>query len=115
MAMGHDRTSEESIFCWIDRVLQSGNVAEGFDQLADRFRRGKQYRELFDSRLIQKRFELALPLLSSPAIVDLPQELQRAYQNASVYASREVGELLLADGSIPQSWPYFRAIGDSAP
>ena len=115
MAMGHDRTSEESIFSWIDRLLQVGDAAKAFEQVADRFRRGKQYRELFDARLMQKRFELGLPLLSSPAIVDLPKQVQQAYQDASVDAAREVGELLLADGNIPQAWPYFRAIGDTAP
>jgi hypothetical protein len=30
-------------------------------------------------------------------------------------AAREVGGLFLADGDIPRAWPYFRAIGDSAP
>jgi len=32
-----------------------------------------------------------------------------------VRAAREVGELILADGNIPQAWPYFRAIGETAP
>ncbi len=80
-----------------------------------RFRRDKQYRRLFDARLMQKRLELGLPLVSAAGIGDVPKELQQAYQDASVHAAREVGELILADRDIPQAWPYFRAIGDTGP
>ena len=64
---------------------------------------------------MQKRLELGLPLVSAPAIGDVPKELQQAYQDGSVQAAREVGELILADRNIPQAWPYFRAIGDTGP
>ena len=64
---------------------------------------------------MQKRLELGLPLVSAPGIGDVPKELQQAYQDASVHAAREVGELILADRDIPQAWPYFRAIGDTGP
>jgi hypothetical protein len=110
-----DRLSEESVFPWIERALQNGNAGAAFEQLAQRFRRDKQYRRLFDARLMQKRLELGLPLVSAAGIGDVPKELQQAYQDASVHAAREVGELLLADGNIPQAWPYFRAIGDTGP
>ena len=80
-----------------------------------RFRRDKEYRKLFDARLMQKRLELGLPLVSTAGIGDVPKEFQQAYQDASVHAAREVGELMLADRNIPQAWPYFRAIGDTGP
>ena len=80
-----------------------------------RFRRDKEYRKLFDARLMQKRLELGLPLVSAAGIGDVPKALQQAYQDASVHAAREVGELILADRNIPQAWPYFRAIGDTGP
>jgi hypothetical protein len=115
MAMQADRTSEETIFPWIEQVLQSRNAGAAFEQLVERFRRDKQYRELFDARLMQKRLELGLPLVSTPTIGDVPKDLQQAYQDGSVQAAREVGELLLADRNIPQAWPYFRAIGDTGP
>jgi tetratricopeptide (TPR) repeat protein len=88
---------------------------EAFERVAERFRQEKHYRELFDARLMQKRFELGLPLVSQQAIGDVPANLQQAYQQAYVQAAREVGELLLADGNIPRAWPYFRAIGDTRP
>lgn len=115
MAMRADGTSEETIFPWIEHVLQNGNAGRALEQLAERFRRDKQYRGLLDARLMQKRLELGLPLVSTPGISDVPKEFQQAYQDAYVHAAREVGELILADRNIPQAWLYFRAIGDTGP
>jgi hypothetical protein len=115
MAMQADHTSAETIFPWIEQVLHGGNAGAAFEQLAERFRRDKQYRELFEARLMQKRFELGLPLVSQPAIGDLPTDLQQAYQEGYLQAAREVGGLFLAEGNIPRAWPYFRAIGNTAP
>ena len=108
-------TSDQPIFSWIDEVVQNSGAAEAFARMAERFRQEKHYRELFDARLMQKRFELGLPLVSQPAIGDLPDDVQQSYQKAYVQAAREVGELLLADGNIPRAWPYFRAVGDTKP
>jgi hypothetical protein len=115
MAMQADHTSEDTIFPWIEHALRNGNAGAALDQLAQRFRRDKQYRKFFDARLMQKRLELGLPLVSAAGIGDVPKALQQAYQDASVHAAREVGELMLADQNIPQAWPYFRAIGDTGP
>ena len=49
---------------------------------------------------MQKRWELGLPLVSGPRISDIPNNLQEVYQEASVRAAREVGELILAAGNI---------------
>jgi hypothetical protein len=110
-----DRTSEETLFPWLEQVLQHGSAGEAFEQLAERFRRDKQYRLLFDARLMQTRLDLGLPLVSTSRIGDVPAALQEPYQKGYVQAAREVGELLLADRNIPRAWPYFRAIGDTAP
>jgi hypothetical protein len=115
MAMQPNRAFEDAIFPRIEHLLQNHDTGAAFEELAARFRRDKQYRGLFDARLMQKRLELGLPLVSTPAIGDVPKELQQAYQDASVQAAREVGELLLADRDIPQAWPYFRAIGNTGP
>ena len=109
-----DRQSDETLFPWIEQALQYGSAGEAFEQLVERFRRAKQYRLLFDARLMQTRLELGLPLVSTSRIGDVPKELQEPYQNGYVLAAREVGELLLADHDIPRAWPYFRAIGDTA-
>jgi tetratricopeptide (TPR) repeat protein len=115
MAMQDDRPSEDAIFSWIHQTLENSNVSSAFDKLAERFKSEKQYRSLFDVRLMQTRWELGLPLVSASRISDVPKTLQQAYQDASVRAAREVGELMLAAGNIPQAWPYFRAIGDTRP
>jgi hypothetical protein len=114
MAMRIERTSEGT-FSWIDEALQQGDAGAAFEQLAERFRRHKEYRSLLEVRLMQARFELGLPLVSTSRIGDMPKARQEAYQSAYVRAAREVGELMLADGNIPQAWPYFRAIGDTGP
>ena len=115
MAMQAHRASEDAIFPWIEHLLQNHDPGAAFEELAARFKRDKQYRGLFDARLMQKRFELGLPLVSSARIGDVPKEMQQAYQDGYLHAAREVGELILADRNIPHAWPYFRAIGDTAP
>lgn len=103
------------MFSWIDEVLQQGDPGDAFEQIAERFRREKEYRSLLDVRLMQARYELGLPLVSTSRIGDMPKAHQEAYQRAYVHAAREVGELMLDAGQIPLAWPYFRAIGDTGP
>ena len=105
----------QSGFSWIDELVGNGGAGAAFEQLAERFRREKEYRSLLDVRLMQARFELGLPLVSTSRIGDMPKVQQEAYQSAYVRAAREVGGLMLADGNLPQAWPYFRAIGDTGP
>ena len=107
-----DYTTGESVFARLDEITRSGSGEAAFEHLIDRLRRDKQYRQLFDARLMKTRHELGLPLLSQPAIANLPKHLQQPYQDGYVRAAREVGELLLADGEIGRAWPYFRAIGE---
>jgi hypothetical protein len=113
--MSGEPTFKETIFSWIEHAVQNGDAGAALEQLAQRFRRDKQYRKLLEARLMQKRWELGLPLVSAADIGDVPDALQPAYQDAYVRAAREVGELLLADRNIPHAWPYFRAIGDTEP
>src|SRR5688572_26363194 len=110
-----ERMSDESMFPWIEQLLQEGTARAAFEQLGERFRRDKDYRSLLDVRLMQARLELGLPLVSTARIGDMPTAQQEAYQRAYVRAAREIGELILAERNIPQAWPYFRAIGDTGP
>ena len=110
-----DTTPSDSLFAWIDQVLQNGDADVTFERLVDRFRREKQYQQLFDARLMKKRLELGLPLVSQPALADLPKEIQQRYQEGYVQAAGEVGELYLADGNIPRAWTYLRAVGNAKP
>ena len=109
-----DATQDDS-FIQLEHVLQSGGVDAAFNEVVDRFRRDKQYRRVFDARLMKKRMELNLPLVSQPTLDELPKDVQQAYQDAYVQAAREVGELFLADGDISRASPYFRAVGNVEP
>jgi hypothetical protein len=103
----------DDIFSWIDGAARGADPAQAFNEIAQRFRQEKRYRELFDARLMHKRLELGLPLISQQAIGDVPPELQERYQQGYVEAAREVGRLLLADGHIARAWPYLRAVGET--
>jgi hypothetical protein len=102
--------NENNLFAWIEQTAQNGPET-AFEELFDRLRREKQYRLLFDARLMKRRLELGLPLVSNIALSELPQHLQQPYQEGYVEAAREVGGLMLADGHIAHAWPYLRASG----
>jgi hypothetical protein len=112
MAMTEDHTD---LFSWIDEVRRTAGDDRAFEILVDRFKRGRQYGNLFNLRLLKSRLDLGLPLTAHPAIGDLSAELQPRYQDAYLDAAREVGSLFLNDGNIPAAWPYFRAVGDVKP
>jgi hypothetical protein len=102
--------NENNLFAWIEQTAQNGPDT-AFAELFDRLRREKQYRLLFDARLMKRRLELGLPLVSHITLAELPKHLQQPYQEGYVEAAREVGELMLADGHIAHAWPYLRASG----
>src|SRR5262245_51663229 len=113
--MLHSRAVPPDVFAWIEELLQSGNADAAFDGLIERFRRDKQYRLIFDARMLKRRLDLGLPLVSLSTLGDLPDAVRQPYQDAYIHAAREVGDLFLADGDIPGAWTYFRAIGDAKP
>lgn len=115
MGMPDDRHAGAAPFSWIDELVRHADADAAFEQVVQRFKDEKHYPAVFNARLMKRRLELGLPLLSQPSIDDLPVELQPRYQAASVEAAREVGQLFLSDGNIPAAWPYFRAVGDVKP
>lgn len=92
--------------------MASGGAASALDLLARKFLGEKQYPQLFETRLMQKRLELGLPLIQLGSIEDLPEPERSQYEDGVRQAARETGALFLADGDISRAWPYFRAIGD---
>lgn len=99
----------------VAETLHSRGPAAVFDQLAETARARKDYRELFSTRLMQARHRLGLTLIETEPASTLPDEQRSVYEAALRDAARETGELFLADGDIVAAWPYFRAIGESAP
>ena len=102
----------EEAFAQIEKALAAGGAAAALDLLARKFLTEKQYPRLFETRLMEKRHELGLPLIQLGAIEDLPEPSRASYEEGVRQAAREIGGLFLADGDIPHAWPYFRAIGD---
>jgi hypothetical protein len=107
-------TVPEDAFGTLDQLLESENPSTSFDLLIGQFRAAKDYRSLFEARLMSKRLELGLPLFLADDLSALPPELRDTYSQAVTQAAREVGDLFLSDGEIAQAWPYLRATGDSA-
>lgn len=99
----------------VEEVLAREGPAAGFDFLAERFRAEKNYPMLFETRLMKARRELGLPLILTGPASELPEDKLTAYEQATVEAAREAGELFLADGDIARCWPYYRAIGEAKP
>ena len=104
----------EDVFGTFDQLLESENPSAGFDLLLARFRAAKDYRSLFEARLMKKRLELGLPVFLTDDLSAVPSELREAYGQEVTEAARDVGELFLSDGEIAQAWPYLKATGDSA-
>ena len=105
----------DDAFDQIQQALRSGRAEAGFEFLVRKFRAEKNYPRIFEARLMTKRRELGLPLIQIDSLEDLSADTRRAYEQAYVDAAREVGGLFLADGEIQRAWPYFRAIGETAP
>jgi len=99
----------------LESTLRSGGPEAGFDLLIGKFREEKKYPLVFEARLMKSRHALGLPLIQNERLEDLPEAKRVVHERDFMAAAREVGGLFLADGDIPRAWPYFRAIGDSAP
>jgi hypothetical protein len=105
----------DNAFELIDQSLKTGGPDAGFDFLAQKVLEDKNYPLLFEVRLLKKRHELGLPLIQVDDSAAMPPEKRREYDKAFIDGAREVGGLFLADGNIQRAWPYFRAIGETAP
>ncbi len=105
----------KDLFDEVEQTLQSSGSEAGFELLIQRFRNEKKYPLIFNARLMKMRHELGLGLIEIDSKPDLPKEIGTPYHQAQIRAAREVGQLFLEDGAIEQAWPYFRAIGETAP
>ena len=103
------------VYDLLDRAVAERGAAAGIELLAARALEEKNYPLLFELRILDKRRELGLPLVQTELPGTLPEASQKAYDAAFVAAAREVGALFLAEGQIGRAWPYYRAIGETAP
>ena len=110
-----ERLMSNDLFEEFEQTLQSSGSEAGFELLIERFRDDKKYPLIFNARLMKMRHELGLDLIEIDSSSNLPKEIGTPYHQAQIRAAREVGQLFLEDGAIEQAWPYFRAIGETAP
>ncbi len=99
----------------IETLLAEREPAAAFDFLLERFRAEENFPLIFETRLMKKRHELGLPLIPTETLNGLDAETQRAYDDGSMEAAREVGGLFLAKGDLGRAWPYYRAVGEITP
>ncbi len=104
----------EDVFEALENLMQAGDPASAFDFLIHSYRDARDYRALFEARLMRQRWAMGLPVYQLRDLSALAPEIQSAYGQAVTDVAREVGELFLADGEIANAWPYLRATGDIA-
>jgi hypothetical protein len=105
----------EEVFRTLDDYVDTGDTAGALEFLIDRFRAAGDVRQFFEAKLMKKRFELGLPLIQADSSSEIPAHLRDDYERGMIGAAREAGTLALEHEDIPRAWPYFRAIGESAP
>ena len=106
---------DKNQFELLEQTLRSDGPEAVFDRLIRGAREEKDARMLFGARMMQVRHRLGLPLIETEPVLDLESTQRSAYETALREAAREAGELRLAGGDIIGAWPYFKAIGETAP
>ena len=99
--------------------LQSTLAAKGpqaaIDKLCEELKSRKEYAALFYTLLMKKRVELGVPPVATGSNQDLPPATHERFEEGIREAARTVGRLWLEQGDIPQSWAYFRMLGETGP
>lgn len=102
----------ENLFETLQAVVVAGGPDAAFDQLATEMRQKHRYHDLFDARLMQARYRLGLPVISSTTLDELPEGTREKLEDAYLVACREVGGLLLGEKKYREAWMYLRPVGD---
>jgi hypothetical protein len=102
----------EQTFDELQQLQKSQGSSAAIERLIRVLRDEKRYHQLFDALLMKKRLEMGLGLVRPTSFKDVPEDRRDEFEKVYVDSARLVGELLLAEGSIPQAWHYFRAINE---
>src|SRR4051794_30009839 len=99
-----------NLFDQLETTLATQGAGAAIDRLCLALRDAKDYNSLFYALLMRKRHDLGVnPVPTGPAS-ELPGEVHGRYEDAIREAAREVGQLYLKAGNIPQAWVFFRMI-----
>lgn len=105
----------DNTFTELQAQHRTGGATALFERLLKRLRDSRDYHKLFDALCLRKKHELGAPLHRPTAIDDVPRDQSDEFKAAYVSAAREVGQLLLDDKKLSQSFVYFHAVGETKP
>ena len=95
--------------------VPAGDTQALFERLATQLKADKDFHKLFDSRLMQRKHELGLPLVKPASLSDVPDALRKTVEETYIAAAREAGELFLKEGDLPAAWMYYQVIREPQP
>lgn len=101
------------VFASLAEAHSTKGAAAALDRLIEVFAERGEYNRLFEARLMRKRYDLGLPLIPDGPAEDLGPA-QQSYDQAMMAAARESAALYLKSGKLAESWPFFRALGETA-
>ncbi len=104
----------DTIYSQLKEAVSNDGVEAAFDQLIDRLRTEKKYHDLFSARLMEGKHRLGLPVTSSDVLDDLAEPIRSQVEKVYLDACKEVGHLLLAEGSLGEAWMYLRPVDGKA-
>lgn len=85
---------------------------ELFNRVAQQLAANQQWHRLFDLRLMQRRYQLGLPLERSGTLEDADESVRDELEEGYLAACREVGRLLLDKNQLREAWMYLRPAGE---
>src|SRR5262245_31836169 len=96
-------------------TLDAKGAAAALDELGAELKARKDFAGLFYALLMKKRHELGVSPVATGSNQDLPEKVHEAFEDGIRDAARTVGQLLLAEGDLPQAWAYYRMLGETGP
>jgi hypothetical protein len=98
----------------LESDLETGGAEAALERLAGRFRDEGDYHSLFDTRLMQARRRLGLPIILTTPLEELDEPLRDEVERAYLDACREAGWQLWKSGRFREAWIYLRPLGENA-
>ena len=107
--------SESTLFDELSSVSQSGGPRAVCETLIANLKASEQHHQVFDARMLARKFELGLPLSRPSSLADVPPARRKELEETYVSAAREAGEAFLAANDIPAAWMYYQVIREPEP
>lgn len=111
--MASESVFDDREFQQIRETVASAGADATCTALVEIFLAKKRYHELFDTRLLQTRQRLGLPIAGNSDLEDIPEPQRSEVEEGYLAACREVGKMLLDDGEIRTAWMYLRPAGET--